>query len=65
MRRATDLDGRYCINGTSLDAARVVDFDIVGAKGKQLLIPCGKHDLPRGSLADSSDNDNVKQVAEL
>ena len=43
----------------------MVDFDIVGAKGKQLLIPCGKHDLPRGSLADGSDGDDVEQLAEL
>ena len=65
MRCAADLDSRYCIDGTGSDAARVVDFDSVEAKVKQLLMLRGKRDLPCGSLVDDSDGDDVNHLAKL
>ena len=60
-----DLDGQYCTNRTGLNAACVVDFESIGAKAKQLTMLRGKHDLPRSSLADGLDGDDVKQLAKL
>ena len=65
LRCEVDLDGRYCIDGKKLDVAPVVDFDSIGAKAKQLTMLRGKHDLPRSSLADGLDGDDVKQLAKL
>ena len=65
LRHVADLDGQYCIHGTGSDAARVVNFNSVGAKAKQLLMLRGRQNLPRGSLANGSDSDDVEQLAKL